>query len=73
MHPVGLTPFQASSVFIWSLEPDTNTIRKLRIKIIANSLGVLQTFKDKHNREIARWRHFTTTTRIPQFVVSCAN
>ena len=73
MHPLGLTPFQALSAFIWSLEPDTNSVRKLRIKLIANSLGVLQTFKDKHNMAIARWRHFTTTTRILQFVVYWVN
>ena len=48
INPLGVTPFQALSAY-WSLERDTESVRKLRIKIIANSLGVIQTFKDTRN------------------------
>ena len=30
-------------------KPDTESVRNIRIKIIVNSLGVIQTFKDKRN------------------------
>ena len=48
IDPLGLRLFQALSAN-WSLEPDTESVKKLRIKIIVNSLGVIQTFNDKQN------------------------
>ena len=53
INPLGLRPFQALS-FNWSLEPDTGSVRKLGIKIIVNSLGVIHTFKDKRNCQWSR-------------------